>query len=359
MKAILLEEAWGLDNVRVKEVPDPRPGPGEVLIRIEAAALNFRDFLAVQGKYNPRYPIPLIPGSDGAGTVVEYGPFAGARPAFKAGDRVIPLTATRWMSGPPDRDTLKFTLGGPLPGTLAELLVVPETALVRAPDHLSFAEAAALQGAGLPAWSAFVTYGAQNGDMRGTGGDVAGTLRAGSTVVIQGTSAVSIFAMQLARLLGARALVTSGDDEKLARCVAEFGVAADDCINYRKQPDWELAVRERTNGGGADLILEIGGPGTLERSLKCVRPGGTIALIGAMGRGQFDASILLPAIMRNIRLQGIFLGHRAGLIAMCRAFEAAELRPVIHGSFAFAEGPRAIREQGEGERFGKLVVNVS
>lgn len=359
MKAILLEDAWGLDNVRVTEVPDPRPGPGEVLLRLEAAALNFRDFLAVQGKYNPRYPIPLIPGSDGAGTVVAYGPSGDAKPALKEGDRVIPLTATRWMSGPPDRDTLKYTLGGPLPGTLAEYIVVPESALVRVPEHLSFAEAAALQGAGLPAWSAFVTYGANNGDIHGGGGAVAGTVRTGSTVVVQGTSAVSIFAMQLGRLLGLRVLVTSGDDEKLARCVQDFGVAADDCINYRTRPDWELAVRDRTDGGGADLILEIGGPGTLERSLKCVRPGGTIALIGAMGRGQFEASMLLAAIMRNIRLQGIFLGHRAGLNAMCRAFEAAQLRPVIHETFEFKDAPRAIREQGEGERFGKLVVSLS
>lgn len=339
MRACMLKDSWGLENLVMVDVADREPGPGEVRLAMRAAALNFRDYMAVRGRYNPRYPIPLIPGSDGVGTITEIG--AGVR-QWKPGQRVSPIISQIWQSGPPDRDTLKHTLGGPLPGTLQQAMIVPEDALVAVPDHLSDAEAAALQCAGLTAWNALVTY---------------GQLRAGQSVLIQGTSAVSLFALQFARMLGARTILTSGDEEKLERCRK---LGASDTINYKEQPEWQRVVRDLTDGRGADHIIEIGGAGTLERSLQAARPGGSISLIGVMGPGgSLDASILLPAIMRNLRLQGIFVGSRQDYQAMNRAIAANQLRPIIDRSFAFEEAPEAIRQQGEGERFGKLVVEIS
>ncbi|MCR9143930.1 MAG: NAD(P)-dependent alcohol dehydrogenase [bacterium] len=339
MRACMLKDSWGLENLSiVDDLPDLEPGPGQVRVAMRAAALNFRDYMAVRGRYNPRYPIPLIPGSDGAGVVTALG--AGVR-QWKVGQRVSPIISQVWQSGPPDRETLKHTLGGPLPGTLQEAMIVPEDALVAVPEHLSDSEAAAVQCAGLTAWNALVTY---------------GQLRAGKTVLIQGTSAVSLFALQFAVLLGARTILTSGDPEKLERG-RELGV--DETINYKEQPEWQRVARDLTDGRGADHIIEIGGAGTLERSLQAARPGGTVSLIGVMGPGrELDPSILLPAIMRNLRLQGIFVGARQDYQAMNRAIAANQLRPIIDRSFALEEAPDAIRQQGEGERFGKLVVEI-
>ena len=334
----MLQNAWGLENLSLVDVPDRDPGPGEVRLSIRAAALNFRDYLAVRGRYNPRYPIPLIPGSDGVGTVTALGPGV---TDWKIGQRVSPIISLGWQSGPPDRETLKSTLGGPLPGTLQEAMIVPADGLVAVPDHLSDAEGAAMQCAGLTAWNALVTYGA---------------LRAGQSVLIQGTSAVSLFALQFAHLLGARTIITSGDDAKLERC-RTFG--ATDCINYKREPEWQRVVRDLTDGRGADHIIEIGGPGTLERSLQAVRPGGMVSLIGVMGANEnLSSSVLLPVIMRNVRVQGIFVGARQDYETMNRAVAAAGLRPVIDRTFSFEETPEAIRTQGEGERFGKLIVEM-
>ncbi len=335
----MLRDSWGLENLAVVDgLPDREPGPGEVRVAMRAAALNFRDYMAVRGRYNPRYPIPLIPGSDGVGVITDLGPEP--REKWKIGQRVSPIISQVWQSGPPDRETLKYTLGGPLPGTLQESMVVPADALVAVPEYLNDAEAAAVQCAGLTAWNALVTY---------------GQVHAGQTVLIQGTSAVSLFALQFAHVLGARTIVTSGDEEKLARC-QELGASAG--IHYKEQPEWQRAVRDLTDGRGADHVIEIGGPGTLERSLQATRPGGTVSLIGVMGPGrEMDPSILMPAIMRNLRLQGIFVGSRQDYQAMNQALAANELRPIIDRAFDFAEAPDAIRQQGEGERFGKLVVN--
>lgn len=340
MRACVLQSAFGLENLSMRDDwPERDPGPGEVLLEMRAAALNFRDYMAVRGRYNPRYPIPLIPGSDGVGTIAALGP--GVK-SWKVGQRVCPIISQVWQSGPPDRETLKHTLGGPLPGTLREGMLVPADAIVAAPEHLSDASAAAMQCAGLTAWNALVTY---------------GQVRAGQTVLIQGTSAVSLFALQFAKLLGARTIVTSGDADKLNRC-RELG--ADDLINYREEPEWQRPVRALTDGRGADHIIEIGGPGTLERSLQAVRPGGTVSLIGVMSSraGNLDPSILLPIIMRNVRVQGIFVGARQDFMAMNQAVSANRLEPLIDRSFEFSDSPQAIREQGEGERFGKLVVRI-
>ncbi len=259
MRAWEIQNGFGLDNLRLAERPDPRPGPGHVLIRVRAVSLNYRDLLTVEGKYNPKQKLPLVPCSDGAGEVVAVG--EGVTRA-KPGDRVCGIFAQRWIAGEPNRERLRSTLGGPLDGMLAELVVLDEEGVVTVPPHLTDEEAATLPCGGVTAWSALVTL---------------GHLTAGDTVLLLGTGGVSIFALQLAQLLGLRALITSSSDEKLERA-RQLGASG--LINYQKTPEWSGAVRELTGGAGVDLVVEVGGAGTLEQSLRSVRMGGTVCLIG-------------------------------------------------------------------------------
>jgi NADPH:quinone reductase-like Zn-dependent oxidoreductase len=334
MKVLQIQGNFGLENLVLADRPKPVPGPGEVLLQMRAAALNYRDLLMVQGLYNPRQPLPLIPCSDGVGEVVAVGDQISR---VQVGDRVITMFCQGWISGEPSQDLKRVTLGGPLDGTLAEYMVLSEEGVVRAPEHLSDVEAASLTCAGLTAWSALVTQGGVVG---------------GDTVLVQGTGGVSIFALQFARLLGARAIVTSSSDAKLERA---RGVGANETINYRETPEWAKTVKEMTDGRGVDLVVEVGGAETLAQSVHAVRPGGQISLVGNLTGGVIELN-LVPIFMRGVRIQGILVGHRQGFEAMSRALVEHLMRPVVDRVFPWSEARQALEHLAAGRHFGKVCL---
>lgn len=336
MKVFEIRDAFGLDHLVETERPDPRPGHGQVLLRMKAASLNFRDLLTVKGLYNPQQPLPLIPCSDGVGEVLEVGEGVSR---VKVGDRVATLFAQKWWSGRPERDKLRSTLGGPYDGTLAELMVLDENGVVPVPEHLSDVEASTLPCAAVTAWSALVTQ---------------GNVRAGDTVLVQGTGGVSIFALQFANLLGARVIVTSSKAEKLEKA-RRAGSWAE--INYVDEPEWGKAARKLTGGAGVDLIVEVGGGGTLAQSLKAVSVGGQISMIGVLSGGVAKVSIT-PILMSAVRVQGILVGSREGFEAMNRAIAQHEMRPVVDRVFPFAETVDAFQYMADGRHFGKVCIEI-
>ncbi len=336
MRVIELQNSFGIDNLAVTVRPDPQPGPGQVLVRMHAVSLNYRDLMTVSGHYNPKQPLPLIPCSDGAGEIVAVGDGV---TRLHPGDRVATCFSQTWQSGPPNREKVRGTLGGPLDGTLTEQMVLPEHGVVPFPSHLSAAEAACLPCAGLTAWSALVTLGA---------------VRAGDTVLVQGTGGVSIFALQLATTLGARTIVTSSSDEKLARARK---LGAWQTINYRQTPRWGKAARALTDGCGVDHIVEVGGAGTLGESLDAIRIGGTISVIGVLSGVATELSVI-PVLMKQVRLQGLMVGHREGFEAMNRAIAAHDVRPVIDSEVPFDQASDAFRHMASGRHFGKIVITV-
>jgi NADPH:quinone reductase-like Zn-dependent oxidoreductase len=340
MRAFEVRDAFGLDHLTLTERPEPRaggPGARQVLLRMRAVSLNYRDLMTVEGTYNPRQKLPLIPCSDGVGEVVAVGEEV---TRVRPGDRVCPIFAQRWISGEPTRERLRSTLGGPLDGTLAEQMVLDEEGVVKVPSHLTDEEAAALPCAAVTAWNAVVTE---------------GRIKAGDTVLVQGTGGVSIFALQFAHLLGARVIATSSRPEKLARAL-ELG--ASDGINYRETPAWGAKVKELTGGAGVDLVVEVGGAGTLEQSLQAVRLGGTLALIGVLSGGAPQLR-LASIFMQKIRVQGIVVGDRESFEAMNRAIDLHRLRPVIDHVFPFEEARAAFDRMAAGEHLGKICVRVS
>jgi len=337
MRAVEIRGAFGLDNLILAERPDPRPGHGEVLVRVRAASLNYRDLLTVRGQYNPKQKLPLIPCSDGAGEVVEVGEGV---TRVRPGERVCANFAQRWISGEPTREKLRSTLGGPLDGMLAELVVLPEEGLVRIPDHLTDAEAATLPCAGLTAWSTLVTEGG---------------LTAGDSVLLQGTGGVSIFALQFAKLLGLRTIITSSSDEKLDRA---RNLGADETINYKQTPDWAARVKELTAGIGVDHVIDVGGAGTLKQSLVAVRIGGTVSIMGVLAGNSLE--LPLPLIfMQRVRIQGILVGSRDGFEAMNRAVALHHLLPVVDSVFPLEETRAALELMDRGGHFGKICIKIS
>ena len=251
---------FGIDSLEFVERPTPAPGPGEVLVGVRAISINYRDLMMVKGLYNPKMKLPRIPCSDGAGEVVAVG--AGVT-VWKPGDRVAGIFMQNWLDGPLTAAKARGALGGDIDGMLADFVVLKEEGLVALPDHLSFQEAATLPCAAVTAWNALA----------------AGNLKPGATVLIQGTGGVSIFALQFARLKGARVLGISSSYEKLERASA---MGLDAGLNYSDNPDWDRWAGDQTGGEGVDLVVEVGGTGTLARSLKAIRPGGTIAQVGVL-----------------------------------------------------------------------------
>ncbi len=334
MKALVIQTAFGLENLAVVERPDPTPGPGQVLVRVRAASLNYRDLLLAKGQYNPKLQFPRVLGSDAAGEVVAVGDGV---TRFKAGDRVANCFMPHWEDGPLTDAAAKSALGSDRDGVFAELVVVNERAAVTIPDHLSYEEAATLPCAAVTAWNALTAA--------GTG--------PGTTVLLQGTGGVSIFALQFAKALGARALITSSSDDKLTRAAT---LGADAGVNYRTNPDWEKWARQQTGGGGVDVVVEVGGAGTLERSLKAVKTGGHVALIGVLaGAGAVNP---LPILMKAVRVQGVFVGSRAMFESMNRVIAEKAIRPVIDRVFPFADSPDAFKHLESGAHFGKVVLRV-
>ncbi|MBO6782927.1 MAG: NAD(P)-dependent alcohol dehydrogenase [Alphaproteobacteria bacterium] len=328
----------GLDNLSVVELPDPEPGPGEVLVRVRAATLNYRDLLTVEGGYGSRQKSEnLIPVSDGAGEVAAVGDGV---TRFKPGDRVVANFFQEWLAGEPREDVMHSGLGGMIDGMATELRVLPEHGLAHTPAHLSDAEAAALPCAGLTAWSAVVDQGgAKPGDL----------------VLTQGSGGVSVFALQFARLLGCEVIATSSSDTKLER-LRELG--ADHLINYADTPEWARVAREMSGGRGLDLVVEVGGAGTLEQSIKAVRLGGAIALIGVLSGANHEFRLPL-VVTRKVRLEGVTCGSYEQFAAMLRAVEVSGLRPALDETrFALDELPAAFAHMREGRHFGKIVIEI-
>src|SRR5262245_14233309 len=289
MKVMQIEEDWSPDNIRMAERPRPEAGPGEVLIKMEAASLNYRDVVVARRGYGRRSgQLPLVPLSDGAGRVVAAG--AGVT-RVAVGDLVCPIFNQRWSAGPLTEEYWPGTLGGPHDGVMQEVMRLSEHGLVRAPRHLDALEAATLPCAAVTAWNALV---------------VQGGIRAGDVVLVQGTGGVSLFALLFAKLHGARVIATSSSDVKLER-VRSMG--ADHVVNYRTTPAWDKVAREATGGTGVDLVVEVGGSGTLETSVRAVRVSGTVSLIGVLS-GVAGSVNLGPVVTQNIRLQGVTVGSR-------------------------------------------------
>ncbi|QSQ16915.1 zinc-dependent alcohol dehydrogenase family protein [Myxococcus landrumensis] len=336
MKAYEIRGKFGLENLVACERPDPTPGPFQVRVRVKATSLNSRDLMMVEGRYNPSLKLPLIPNSDGAGVVDEVGPGV---TRVKPGDRVMGTFSQAWVAGEPSRAVHQNALGGPLDGALADTMVLREEGVVATPDYLTDEEAATLPCAAVTAWSALVTHGA---------------LKAGDVVLLQGTGGVSIFALQIAKLMGARIIITSSRDEKLERARA---LGAHDVINYVTTPDWEKVARGLTKNVGVDHVVEVGGAGTFEKSLRAVRPGGTVSVIGVLSGGAATAP-LTPILMQNLRVQGVVVGHRESFEALVRAFTQHSVRPVVDRVFPFEEAVAAFHHLKSGAHFGKVVVRV-
>lgn len=335
MRAVEIRGSFGLDHLALVERADPRPGPGQAVVRVRAASLNYRDLMMVEGRYNPKQKLPLVPCSDGAGEVTAVGDGVSR---VRPGDRVCGIFAQGWIAGGPSRDMVRTTLGGPLDGMLAEQVALPAEGLVKVPEHLSDAEAATLPCAAVTAWASLVE----------------GGLMAGQSVLVQGTGGVSIFALQLAVLAGARVIVTSSSDEKLARA-RELGAAG--CINYRQEPEWGVRVKELTGGEGVDCVMEVGGAGTLAQSLQAVRIGGCIYLIGVLSGTA--AEIPITAIqMRHVRVEGVLVGSRAHFEALNRAVALHRLRPVVDRVFPLAEARDAFSYMASQGHFGKICIEI-
>jgi NADPH:quinone reductase-like Zn-dependent oxidoreductase len=318
---------------------DEAPGklsPSQVRVRLHAASLNFRDLMVVKGMYPPGSTAPLVPGSDGAGEVVETG---SAVTRFKAGDRVATSFFPEWVEGRPTAQKIAGALGGAGSGggTLAGEIVLDERALIRSPKHLDYAEAATLTCAGVTAWRALF---------------VAAQIRPGETVVLLGTGGVSIWALQLAKAAGARVIITSSSDAKLARARA---LGADEAINYSTTPEWSGEVRRLTGGEGADAVLEVGGEKTVGQSLAAVRMAGTVVIIGAVS-GPGGAIVPRQLIAGATRVQGVYVGSRTMHEDLARFVEVAGIRPVVDRSFALADAPDAYRYFEAGKHFGKVAL---
>lgn len=336
MRAWRFDEAFGQENLKIAELPEPSPGPGQALVRVRACSLNYRDLVVSKGGYGMAVRTPLIPLSDGAGEVLAVG--AGVT-RVKPGDRVAGIFMQQWIEGGPDDAKAASAMGGAINGMLAEQVCLNAEGLVHFPEHLSFEEAATLPCAAVTAWNALFR---------------SGGLRPGETVLLQGSGGVSTFALQFAKMAGARVIATSGNDAKIAR-LRQMG--ADEVLNYKTTPEWDKPVRDVTHGVGVDHIVEVCGAGTLPLSMKAVRRGGHIALIGVLaGRGEVDPR---PLLLKAIRLQGIFVGSREMFEEMNRAISLAGLRPVVDRVFGFQEVIDAMRYLESGAHFGKVCIRVN
>ena len=336
MKAYEVQQ-FGIENLALVERDEPQVESSDVLVRFRAASLNYRDLMVATGTYNPRMKLPAVPLSDGAGEVVSVGD---AVTKWKLGDRVMPIFAQQWIDGDTSEEKRRTSLGAGAQwdGVLREFGAFDETGLVRIPGHLSFEEAACLPCAGVTAWHALA---------------VSGRLKAGETVLTLGTGGVSIFALQFAKLFGARVISTTGNEDKVDR-LRQLG--ADDVINYRSREDWDSAVMDVTGKRGVDHVVEVGGAGTLGKSIASVRLGGHVAMIGALtGPGDFNP---ITVFMKAIRLQGIFVGSKAMFEDMNRAIEVAKLKPVVDRVFDFGEARQAMEYMQTGAHFGKVVINI-
>ena len=335
MNAYELQTIGTLDGLDQVDRPRPEPGPGQIVVRVRAVSLNYRDLLVVNGSYG-KITLPLIPLSDGAGEVTVVGEGV---TRWKTGDRVAATFFPNWIAGALTPERTRAARGaGSTPGMLSEFVVISEQGVVGIPEHLSFEEAATLPCAALTAWNALVEQ---------------GQVRSGQTVVLLGTGGVSLFALQFARMHGARTIITSSSDDKLARA-RQLG--ADEAINYRKHPNWEEQVHELTDGG-ADHVIEVGGSGTLAKSLRATRPGGHIALIGVLSGVATELKVT-DILMKALHVHGIYVGSRDMFEAMNRAIAQHRLKPAIDLVFPFGKARAAYEYLQSGQHFGKIAITL-
>jgi NADPH:quinone reductase-like Zn-dependent oxidoreductase len=329
--------AFGIDSLTLVEKEPVQPAPYQIQVRVHAISLNYRDLMAVQGRYNPKLAMPRVPCSDGAGEVIAVGAEV---TLWKPGDRVAGIFMQNWQDGRLTASKSKTALGGDVDGMLATEVVLSEHGLVRIPEHLSYEEAATLPCAAVTAWNALFK---------------ATETQPGDTVLVQGTGGVSIFALQFAKMTGARVLGISSSDEKLERAKS---LGLDEGLNYRNNPNWEKWALEHTGGEGVDLVVEVGGSGTLPRAIKAARPEGVVAQIGVL-TGAAEPVNVRPILSRQIRIHGVYVGSKVDFVAMNKAISQAKLKPVIDRIFPFQDAPAAFRHLESAAHFGKIVIAVS
>jgi NADPH:quinone reductase-like Zn-dependent oxidoreductase len=338
MRRYEIREPKGIAAIQLVEAETPRPGPGQILVDMKAWSLNYRDLSMPRGGYPGNDKVlrapPLVPLSDGAGEVLAVGP--GVK-EFAPGDRVITSFCQGWLDGDLTPEGRATALGGSIDGVLSERVVLDAFGCVRAPASASFEQASTLTCAGVTAWAALMAAGS----------------RAGQSVLLLGTGGVSIFGLQLAKAMGLRVIITSSSSEKLERA-RQLG--ADETINYNEQPDWDERARQLTGGVGVDHVLEVGGAGTLERSFRATRMGGTVSLIGVLtGQPEKNPSPL-EVMWKRITLRGIYVGSRRMLEELCGAVEVNRIQPVIDRVFDFDAVQEAYRYLKSGQHFGKIVI---
>jgi len=335
MKAYqIVDDKGGIDALTLNDIPEPKPADHEVLMRVKASSINARDLSTIESPGPRNLSYPFIPNSDGAGEVVAVGQNV---TRFKVGDRVCATLLQTWENGVIRPEYHAAALGGTLDGMLCEYRALPEKGLVHTPDHLSDVEAATLTCAGVTAWHSVV---------------MAGNVKAGDTVLLLGTGGVSVHALQICQMLGARTIITSSSDEKLKRAAA---MGAWQTINYTDHPDWEMRVLELTGGTGVDHTVEVGGPGTLGKSVMATRHAGSIGLIGVLTMGEFNPMMVLA---KSIRLQGIYCGSRLMLENLNSALAANDVKPVVDKVYAFEDARQAFHDMKAAQHFGKLVVEI-
>lgn len=334
MKTYEIQE-FGIENLALVERETPQPKETEVLIKFHAASLNYRDLMMVKGWYNPKLKMPLVPFSDGAGEVAAVGE---AVTKWKIGDRVMPIFMQGWIDGAVDFQKARTALGGDVDGVLREFGAFDENGLVCIPEHLSYEEAATLPCAAVTAYHALFC---------------SGSLKPDETVLLQGTGGVSIFGLQFAAHFGAKTIITSSSDEKLKRAEK---LGANELINYKEREDWDRAVLELTAKRGVDHIVEVGGAGTMKKSVASVKMGGHIAVIGVLTQGEGINPVSI--LQKSIKLQGIYVGSRQMFEDMNRLISQNSIKPVIDKVFDFAEVKEALKYMEDGAHFGKIVVKI-
>ncbi|KRE50157.1 zinc-dependent alcohol dehydrogenase family protein [Paenibacillus sp. Soil724D2] len=336
MKAIQLTNGFGFEELNITELDIPTPGPHEVLIRMKAASLNYRDLVILSGLMPIEIKFPFIPLSDGAGEIVAVGQGV---TRFQVGNRVAGNLQQRFMAGSPRAEVLRDSLGGPLNGVAAEYVVLHEDGIVHIPDHLTWEEAATLPIAALTAWSMLIEYGG---------------LQAGDTVLLQGTGGVSIFGLQFALMAGARAIITSSSNDKLERAKA---LGAWQTINYSEVPDWDIAVLELT--GGVDHVLDVGGAATMTKSINALRIGGTLSMVGFLSGLTIPEYDVTGILQKAATVRGSQVGNRDHFEKMNRAIAHHRLHPVVDRVFPLDRVGEAFALLAEGKQyFGKIVVQI-
>ena len=335
MKLYRFPQADGIDTLTLAEADTPRPGRGQVLVRLRAASLNYRDLMVASGRYGRgTAPANLVPLSDGAGEVTEIGDDVSR---VKIGDRVAGLFMQTWQGGEIAPEDPPSSLGGAIDGVLAEYRVFDQHGLVALPAHLSFEEGATLPCAGVTAWNALFA---------------GKPLTAGQSVLVLGTGGVSIFALQLAHAAGARVIATSSSDEKLARAKQ---LGASDGVNYQQHPEWHEQVLALTDGRGVDHVVEVGGAGTLPRSIEAARLGGNLHLIGVLTGGEINPT---PMMRKTLTVRGIYVGSRQMFEALNRSVALHRIKPVIDRVFDFADAKAAYHHLKGQTHVGKVVIKL-